>query len=137
MPVGMLCQKKENLHCRIVLFPNSNIIHIVGYGVQAGPNNGQQSNGTKSFKEEVMVHEHTVPHTHTSAEGRSFNSDVFCVAGYGTGGYGRHPTKGNGTNFVFMYSVVLENVQCVSPSKEAKLKFQTWFREDLMNLITS
>lgn len=67
-------KKNKNLHCRIVLFPKSNIIHIVGYRVQAGPNNGQQSNGTKSFKEEVMVHEHTVPHTH-----RSFNSNVFFV----------------------------------------------------------
>lgn len=26
---------------------NSNVIHIVGYGVQAGPNNGQQTKGKK------------------------------------------------------------------------------------------
>lgn len=37
---------KQNPHWMIVLFPNTNITFMVGYGVQAGPNNGQQVKGT-------------------------------------------------------------------------------------------
>lgn len=54
-----------------MLFANSNVIHIKGYGVQAGPNNAQREKGTESFREEAMVQEHIVPHTHLQKEGLS------------------------------------------------------------------
>lgn len=73
------------------------MIFVAGYGVQAGPTNGQQMKGN-GMKHVFTLRTNVYSLTHTYADQQHFNVNCLYVAGYGAqaGGYGRQGTKGNG-----------------------------------------
>lgn len=72
MPVGIFCTKTCFFGAILFLAPILSLVLIVGYGVQAGPNNGQQMKGTiQRYTEDAQTPR--LSHTHKHAPGRSFD----------------------------------------------------------------